>query len=82
MTAKIYEDFETRQIRLNHDGQARIIQQCYRSYKMLKNIKECTHAYRKIVEDCKKFEEERVDLHRFFLNSFFFFTSLLLVFKF
>lgn len=63
MTVKYYDDNKSA---FDLDKHARIIQKFYRSYKMLKNIKECTFAYRKIVEDCKKFEEEQADLHRFF----------------
>ncbi|XP_044014159.1 IQ and ubiquitin-like domain-containing protein [Aphidius gifuensis] len=61
MTVKYYDENKST---FDLDKHARIIQKFYRSYKMLKNIKECTFAYRKIVEDCKKFEEERADLHR------------------
>ncbi|XP_015127513.1 IQ and ubiquitin-like domain-containing protein [Diachasma alloeum] len=64
MIAGRYECHEEMLNRIDYDGKARIIQRCYRGWKMLKNIKECTEEYRRIVGDCKKFEEERDDLYR------------------
>ncbi|XP_011298592.1 IQ and ubiquitin-like domain-containing protein [Fopius arisanus] len=64
IVARPYESYENMMRRIDYDGKARIIQKCYRGWKMLKNIKECTEEYRRIVGNCKKFEEEKDELHR------------------
>lgn len=65
ITPRPYECHEVMSNRIDYDGKARKIQKCYRGWKMLKNIKECTEEYRRIVSDCRKFEEEKNDLHRY-----------------
>ncbi|XP_057324171.1 IQ and ubiquitin-like domain-containing protein [Microplitis mediator] len=61
ITCGIYETAEEEEIRKNK--KAIIIQRCYRSWKLLKNIKFCAMAYRKLRDDCTKHEEEKIKLH-------------------
>lgn len=64
MTAGPYETYEEMMKRIDYEGKAIIIQRCFRSWKMMKYIRECTEEYRRLVADCKKYEIERDDLHR------------------
>ncbi|XP_034948938.1 uncharacterized protein [Chelonus insularis] len=60
MTPKPYETHEMREKRLNE--KAKIIQKCYRSWRIIKTMSQCATAYKKMSDDCKKFEEERAEL--------------------
>ncbi|KZC10890.1 PREDICTED: IQ and ubiquitin-like domain-containing protein [Dufourea novaeangliae] len=64
MTSKPYETYEEMMQRLNHDGNARIIQRNWRIYLLLKNIKEYARQYRELVENCRLYEEEKVMMYK------------------
>ncbi|KAG7201583.1 hypothetical protein KM043_004328 [Ampulex compressa] len=58
VTSIQYETYEELQQRLDFDNNARIIQKNYRAYRLFKFIKECAQKYRRILEECKKHDEE------------------------
>ncbi|XP_043491784.1 IQ and ubiquitin-like domain-containing protein [Polistes fuscatus] len=64
MTAKCYVTYDEIQWRLDLDGNARIIQKNYRVYRLLKYLKKCARKYRKIMNECKRYQEERIIMYR------------------
>ncbi|KAJ8678673.1 hypothetical protein QAD02_014460 [Eretmocerus hayati] len=59
ITAKPYKSSEEMLTHSDFDREVRIIQRCYRAYRILKFMKECARVYRKMLEECEKSEEER-----------------------
>lgn len=58
-TVKAYESYADMYLRLNLDRHACVIQRNYRAYRWRKCIKECAQTYRDMLEQCKKYEEEK-----------------------
>lgn len=58
-TVKSYESYADIQLRFNLDWHARVIQRNYRAYRWRKYIKEYAQAYCDMLEDCKRYEEEK-----------------------
>ncbi|XP_015171713.1 PREDICTED: IQ and ubiquitin-like domain-containing protein [Polistes dominula] len=64
MTAKCYVTYDEIKWRLDLDGNARIIQKNYRVYRLLKYLKKCARKYREIMNECKRYQEERIIMYR------------------
>ncbi|XP_076630548.1 IQ motif and ubiquitin-like domain-containing protein isoform X2 [Colletes latitarsis] len=64
LTSKPYETYEEMMRRIDYDGKARIIQRNYRIYKLLKYVKEYARRYRELVENCEKYEEEKMTIYK------------------
>ncbi|XP_050461497.1 IQ and ubiquitin-like domain-containing protein isoform X1 [Cataglyphis hispanica] len=58
MIVKPYKSYA--EVRAYLDRHARIIQRNYRAYRLKKYIKECVEVYRNLLENCNKYEEEKI----------------------
>ncbi|KAL7295497.1 hypothetical protein TKK_0011144 [Trichogramma kaykai] len=56
-----YETFEQMRARMDLDGKARLIQRCYRAYRVLRLIKESAQIYRRLREECDRLEQEKLE---------------------
>lgn len=64
LTSKPYETHNEMIRRIGYDEKARIIQRSYRMYKLLKHIREFARQYRELVENSKKYEEEKAIIYK------------------
>lgn len=65
LTSKPYETHNEMIRRIGYDEKARIIQRSYRMYKLLKHIREFARQYRELVENSKKYEEEKAIIYKY-----------------
>ncbi|KAK0090667.1 hypothetical protein PV325_009410 [Microctonus aethiopoides] len=60
LTIKNIIPIDEKKIELELNNKVKIIQKAYRSWRIIKMIKECAKVYRKMIDDCQKFEEEKL----------------------